>query len=415
MDKTKGLGEPDYVLFLLTSALIAISIIFSYSLSVYTVRYFDYNDFHFFVRQLAYGVVAIAIMYYFLSVDPYKHIGKIGMGFFLFFLFLIVIMPALPSVLVTESGGAKRWIKFPGLSLSPVEFFKIGFIYFLAWSFKRRVVDKTSPMQLLEEYALFAPYFIIFIIVIFFVAYLQKDLGQTFLLGVILLVFIIFANRSKRLLFSLFMIGIVGFITLVAVAGHRIKRIAEWWAMHQDALLGILPDYMAKDLRVSGYDEPYQVGHSLNAIANGGIDGAGIGNGFLKMGFLSEVHTDFVLAGITEELGVLGMILILILVFFIAIRIFRISNKIENDTFHFFTLGIGIMIVGAFFINSLGISGLIPIKGIAVPFLSYGGSSMIAAAIGVGMVLSISRDITVDEEEKVVQDEEISGETIEHS
>lgn len=387
------LNEPDYLLFILTSSLIIIGIVFSYSLSVYTVLLFDYNDIHFFIRQLVYGIIGISIMYWFLNADPNKYIGKIGMWFFLGFFFLIIIMPVLPSFLVTESGGAKRWIKFPGISLSPVEFFKIGFIYFLAWSFNRRVVGKHSSLKLAEEYLLFLPYFIIFLFVIVFVAYFQKDLGQSFLLALILLVFIIFANRSKRLLYSLFLFGVVGFVMLIAVAGHRIKRIAEWWAMHQDGILGLLPDFVQKQLRVVGYDEPYQVGHSLNAIANGGFTGEGIGNGFLKMGFLSEVHTDFVLAGIAEETGVFGMMIILAIVIAICWRIFRISNRVNDNVYHFFTLGVGVMIIGAFFINSFGISGMIPIKGIAVPFLSYGGSSIIASCIGVGLVLSISRVI----------------------
>lgn len=387
------LNEPDYLLFILTSSLIIIGIVFSYSLSVYTVLLFDYNDIHFFIRQLVYGIIGISIMYWFLNADPNKYVGKIGMWFFLGFFFLIIIMPVLPSFLVTESGGAKRWIKFPGISLSPVEFFKIGFIYFLAWSFNRRVVGKHSSLKLAEEYLLFLPYFIIFLFVIVFVAYFQKDLGQSFLLALILLVFIIFANRSKRLLYSLFLFGVVGFVMLIAVAGHRIKRIAEWWAMHQDGILGLLPDFVQKQLRVVGYDEPYQVGHSLNAIANGGFTGEGIGNGFLKMGFLSEVHTDFVLAGIAEETGVFGMMIILAIVIAICWRIFRISNRVNDNVYHFFTLGVGVMIIGAFFINSFGISGMIPIKGIAVPFLSYGGSSIIASCIGVGLVLSISRVI----------------------
>lgn len=394
------LNEPDYLLFILASTLIIIGIVFSYSLSVYTVLLFDYNDIHFFMRQLIYGILGIGIMYWFMGRDPYNTTGKIGGWFFVIFFVLIIIMPALPSFIVTESGGAKRWIKFPGISLSPVEFFKLGFIYFLAWSFNRRVVNKNPSIKLIEEYLLFLPYFIIFLFVIVFVAYFQKDLGQSFLLALILLIFIIFANRSKRLLYSLFLIGVVGFVMLIAVAGHRIKRIAEWWAMHQDTLLGILPDVMQKQLRVVGYDEPYQVGHSLNAIANGGFMGEGIGNGFLKMGFLSEVHTDFVLAGITEEIGVLGIMAVLVLVVGIAWRIVRISNQVNDNVFHFFTLGIAIMIIGAFFINSFGISGLIPIKGIAVPFLSYGGSSIIAASIGVGMVLSISRVIGTKENER---------------
>lgn len=397
MDKTSQLNEPDYILFILASVLIIIGIVFSYSLSVYTVLLLEYNDFHFFIRQLIYGVIGIGIMYYFLNKDPSQFVQKIGKNSFLIFFVLIVLMPFMPDFLVTESGGAKRWIKFPGLSLSPVEFFKIGFIYFLASSFSRNIIGKSTATKLVEEYILFLPYFLVFLIVIFFVAYFQKDLGQTVLMAMILIVFIVFANRSKKLIMSLFLVGIVGFVALIAVAGHRIKRIAEWWAMHQESVLGLFPDFVRKQLTVEGYDEPYQVGHSLNAIANGGVTGEGIGNGFLKMGFLSEVHTDFVLAGIAEEIGVLGIVAILLIVIAICWRIFRISNRVENNLYHFFSIGVAVMIMGAFFINSFGISGIIPIKGIAVPFLSYGGSSIIASSIAIGLVLSISRTIKFEQ------------------
>lgn len=401
MDKTSQLNEPDYILFILASVLIIIGIVFSYSLSVYTVLLLEYNDFHFFIRQLIYGVIGIGIMYYFLNKDPSQFVQKIGKNSFLIFFVLIVLMPFMPDFLVTESGGAKRWIKFPGLSLSPVEFFKIGFIYFLASSFSRNIIGKSTATKLVEEYILFLPYFLVFLIVIFFVAYFQKDLGQTVLMAMILIVFIVFANRSKKLIMSLFLVGIVGFVALIAVAGHRIKRIAEWWAMHQESVLGLFPDFVRKQLTVEGYDEPYQVGHSLNAIANGGVTGEGIGNGFLKMGFLSEVHTDFVLAGIAEEIGVLGIVAILLIVIAICWRIFRISNRVENNLYHFFSIGVAVMIMGAFFINSFGISGIIPIKGIAVPFLSYGGSSIIASSIAIGLVLSISRTIKFEQKGSV--------------
>ncbi len=403
MENSNKLSEPDYVLFVLASTLVIVGVVFSYSLSVYTVLLFDYNDFHFFIRQLIYAFIGIGIMYFFLNADPYKYVKGVGKWFFLIFFSLIVLMPFMPDFLVTESGGAKRWIKFPGISISPVEFFKIGFIYFLASSFNRNIIGKNTATKLVEEYILFFPYFLIFVIVLVFVAYFQKDLGQSMLMAMILITFIIFTNQSKKLIMSLFLAGVVGFVVLIAVAGHRIKRIAEWWAMHQESVLGLFPDSIQKQLTVVGYEEPYQVGHSLNAIANGGLTGEGVGNGFLKMGFLSEVHTDFVLAGIAEEAGWLGIIFVLALLLAISWRIFKNSNRVKENVFHFFTLGVAVMIMGAFFINSFGISGVIPIKGIAVPFLSYGGSSIIASCVGIGLVLSISRANikTINEENNI--------------
>lgn len=112
------------------------------------------------------------------------------------------------------------------------------------------------------------------------------------------------------------------------------------------------------------------------------------------------MHTDFVLAGITEELGLVGLLFILIILFSIVWRIFIISRRVDNPIYHLFSLGIALMIIIAFLINSYGISGMIPIKGIAVPFLSYGGSSMLSMAISIGLVLSISRTISKEKKSK---------------
>lgn len=387
--------EADYVLFLLVSALIIISIIFSYSLTIYTVEYYGYNQFHFFIRQLLVGILSILIMWGFSQVEPDKIVNRIGMGFFLFFFVLMAIMPLLPSSMVTAAGGANRWIRLPGFSLSPVEFFKIGFIYFLSWSFHRKLIEVPRRIGLKQEMLLLAPYFLTFFVVVFIIAFLQKDLGQVVLLGVILFILLIFANRSYKVFVSLGVVGALAFIGLIAAAPHRIQRIFSWWAMVQDKILSILPSWADNYLRIEELPEPYQVSHSLNAMHNGGVLGQGIGLGNIKLGFLSEVHTDFVLAGITEEIGLLGLFVIVILISLVVLRIFKISGRVENKIYHLFTIGIALMIIIAFLINSYGISGMIPIKGIAVPFISYGGSSMLAMAIAIGLVLSISKSVNL--------------------
>ena len=384
------LGEPEYLLFILASTLIIIGIVFSYSLSIYTVKYQEYNDLHFFMRQLLSGVASIAIMYWFLGANPHQVIPKLSWWFLGIFFVLIVIMPVLPSFLVTESGGAKRWIRLPLVSISPTEFFKIGFIYLFAWSFNRKIVGRSNAMKLAEEIMMLIPYFLIFLLLAIFIVIFQKDLGQFVVLALIFISFIYLADRSKKLLYSMFFTGIGLFVAAILIAGHRTKRIGEWWAMHQENLLAVFPESLQNELMVSGYDEPYQVGHSLNAFSNGGIFGEGIGNGFLKMGFLSEVHTDFVLAGISEEIGIVGIVFIVFLLFVLSMNILKIANRVDT-VYSFFCVGVFVMIMGAFFINIFGVTGSIPIKGIAVPFLSYGGSSVISTSIAIGMVISISR------------------------
>ena len=399
-------NEADYPLFILVSLLIISSIIFSYSLTIYTVEFFGYDQFHFFIRQGGVGISAIFIMWYLSRMDPDKIVEKIGMTLFIGCFILMLLMPFLPSFMVTESGGANRWIRFPGFSLSPVEFFKIGFIYFLSWSFYRKVIHKPKKIGLIEEILLLSPYFLTFFVVVFVIAFLQKDLGQVVLLAIILVVLLIFANRSFKIFLALGTIAIGGVVGLIIVAPHRIQRIHSWWAMVQDGILSVLPSWAETYLRIDELPEPYQVSHSLNAIHNGGFFGQGVGLGDIKVGFLSEVHTDFVLAGITEEIGLVGLMLFSTVLFLIIWRIFKISRRVDNPIYHLFTLGIALMIIIAFLINSYGISGMIPIKGIAVPFLSYGGSSMLSMAISIGLVLSISK---VAKEEEVYVNKKVKN------
>lgn len=386
--------QPDYLLLIVASLLMIIGMVFSYSLSIFTVDYYDYSQFHFFLRQGIVVMLAIFAMWGLahIEADVVFYKWKLGWRLLGYFSVALIVMNFLPSFMVTASGGANRWIRLPGFSLSPVEFFKIGFIFFLSYSFNKKFVN-LHKITFLEELKMLAPYGIVFGVVVFFIAVMQKDLGNVVLLAVILMVMLVFADRSSKVFFLLIGAGVAGFVSLVIFAPHRVDRIKSWWSSVQDGALAPFPKAVQDMLRITEYAEPYQVSNSLNAIYNGGWLGEGLGEGGLKLGFLGEVHTDFVLAGITEEIGFFGFLFILVLLFFVIFRILRISRRVENQVYHLFSLGIALMISVSFLINSYGISGLIPIKGIAVPFLSYGGSSVLALGIALGMVLSISKEL----------------------
>ena len=159
---------------------------------------------------------------------------------------------------------------------------------------------------------------------------------------------------------------------------------------------------VSDDLRVAAVKEPWQISNSLNAIHNGGFFGEGLGNGQFKLGYLSEVHTDFILAGIAEEWGLLGIVFVTFTILFIVFRIFKIASKVKNPMYYLFCIGVGLLIAFAFILNAYGISGITPIKGIAVPFLSYGGSHILAACVAIGMVLMISKKVPRDREGNIL-------------
>ena len=383
---------PDKTLFFTSVIIISISIVTVYSLSAYTVIYFEYNELHFFIRQLIFGSLSIFIIWAIAQLDPDKALHPLGMSLFLFGLLAMIAMPFLPASLVSEVGGASRWIKLFGFSIAPVEFFKVGFVYFLAWSFARKI-GKNENTSLKEEILRFIPYAVMFVVVMFIIAVLQKDLGQVVVLGLTMAVLLFFAGSSFRFFMILLLGSFIAFIFFILTAQHRIARIMSWWAVAQQNILQFFPESIASKLRIENAEEPYQIGHSLNAVHNGGLGGAGLGAGTFKLGFLSEVHTDFILAGIAEELGFLGLFGVTMLFTVILWRIFRIANRAKDGIYFLFSLGIGLLLVFAFMINAYGISGLTPIKGISVPLLSYGGSAMIASAIGIGMVLMVSKKV----------------------
>lgn len=382
----------DRKLFTLVSILISMSILLSYTLSSYTTILFGVDEFHFVARQGIFGVIGILIMWTLSQLEADKWLTPIGFTLFIGSIILMIAMPFLPEFLVSSVGGASRWIKLFGFSLAPVEFFKIGFIYFLAWSFSRKL-GHHDGMGLANEFKRFMPYAVVFIGAMFIIAFVQNDLGQVVVLALTLLFMLMFAGSSFRFFFTLLFGALVFFLFFIFTAQHRLIRIKSWWASAQDTILSFLPDAMAEQLRVPTEVVPYQIGHSLNAIHNGGFFGTGLANGTFKLGFLSEVHTDFVLAGLAEEFGFIGVFFVVFIFIWIIQRIFKIANRSDSTHMYLFSLGIGLMLSFAFMVNAYGISGITPIKGISVPFLSYGGSAIIAASIGIGMVLMASKKV----------------------
>jgi len=381
----------DKTIFFITVALISIGIVFSMSLTVYTTQFYGYGELHFFIRQFVVGIFCIFLIWAISRLDPDKHFKLLGFSIFFIFLIMMTMMPFLPESYVTAVGGAKRWIKLPMISISPVEFFKVGFIFFLAWSFSRKIESGVDKLK--DEVMTFLPHIGAFAVVVYLIAIMQNDIGQVIVLGTSLAVMAFMAGASTRF-FIFSMIGaIIVFIVAIVGSEHRVARVISWWSNVQNFVLSFLPDSISDRLRMEVSEAPYQITNSFHAIKNGGFFGEGIGNGTIKLGYLTEVHTDFILAGIAEEVGLLGLMFIIGLFFIVIFRSLKIANRSENKMHSLFALGVTLLIGTSLFINSFGITGITPIKGIAVPFLSYGGSSLLAHSIAIGMVLMLSKKV----------------------
>jgi len=383
----------DKWLFGIVSVLILVGILFSYSLPVYFTHTHGMSEFHFVRNMLLAGLMGIGMMFYLSRLKPEIWLKRIGFAVFGVFLFLMFIMNFLPESIVPTINGAKRWIRLPGLNLSPVEFFKVGFIFFLSWSLTRKFYLPEKQRTFGEELLTFAPYIILLFLLAFLIAIMQNDFGQIVVLGVTMILMSVFAGSSIRLFVTLMVTALLGGIALILASTHRVIRIKQWWVSAQDMILSIFPNFIASSLRIEGeaVNHAYQVSQSLKAIYHGGFTGTGLGSGVVKLGYLSDVHTDFVLAGIAEETGVVGILMLSLLMLLMIYRIFKIASRSDNHVFYLFAMGIATMISSQFLINALGIIGLIPLKGIAVPFISYGGSSVLALSFAIGLVLMISK------------------------
>ncbi|CAA6815666.1 MAG: Cell division protein FtsW [uncultured Sulfurovum sp.] len=367
----------DKPLFGATMMLLVLGLIMSYSLSSYAVMKYNYNDMHFFIRQLVAIIIGFSLMVGLSKLDPDKWFTRITMLIFFLFLAMLLLMPLLPETLVRSIGGAKRWINLGPVSITPVEFYKVGFVMFVSWSLVRTRLPR-GKMGLKSEIKIFIPYLTVLFISTLLIAVFQKDLGQTLVLTVTLIILFFMVGISWRFLFILLGLGVTSLIILIISQPHRIKRIEEWLLSFNNEVNKL---------------ETYQISNSIDAIRNGGYFGQGLGNGQYKLGHLSEVNTDFILAGIAEELGFVSIILITFTMFFIIFRIFKIAAKVSNPMYYLYCVGAALLITFSFLINSFGISGITPIKGIAVPFLSYGGSQVIASSLSIGIVLMISKKV----------------------
>ena len=367
----------DKPLFGATVILLILGLVMSYSLSTYIVMKYHYADTHFFIRQLVAVILGITMMVIISKLDPDKWFKPIGILLFMTFLSILLIMPMLPESIVRNIGGAKRWVNFGSISITPVEFYKIGFLMFISWSLVRTRLPQ-GKMDLKSEIKIFIPYIFVLILSTLLIAVFQKDLGQTLVISLTLIVLFILVGSSFRFFSMLFGLGLTGFVLLIVTQPHRIKRVKDWFLSLDNS---------------SNRLETYQISNSLDAIQHGGFFGQGLGNGQYKLGFLSEVNTDFILAGIAEELGFITVLAVTLIMFFIIFRIFKVAAKVDNPTYYLFCVGAALLIAFSFLINSFGISGITPIKGIAVPFLSYGGSQVIASALSIGIVLMISKKV----------------------
>lgn len=360
----KKTAQFDHILLFVVVALMGVGLVMVYSASSITSLAQMSDSLYYFKRQLLWVIVGLGAMLL-TSGIPYNKLEKIAVPLLGIAIVLLIIV-LIPGV-ARDIGGAKRWIRFGSIGFQPSEFAKICFVLYMAHSISaRQKVIKNFLYGMLPDLFVTA--------VVFVLIYKEPNLSTATLVGGTYFAMYFLGSGSLINLGALAGCGVVLVTSLIFQAGYRMKR---FWAF-------IDPWENAK---TSGY----HIIQSLVAIGSGGIWGLGLGQSRQKFFILPERHTDFIFAITCEELGLIGGVAVLVLFFILIWRGLYIASRAPN-TFGFLTAAGITTVIGLQVIVNIGVVlSLMPTTGVTLPFISYGGSSTLFLAIGIGILLNISR------------------------
>jgi len=335
--------------------------------SSYIIAESKYNNpFKFTTNQIIFTIIGFIFMFIVSKID-YKLYKKYA-NKILFISFILLILVLIPGIGVVRN-GSRSWFGIGPFGIQPSEIAKISLIIFVS----KYLSKYNRDMDKIIKYSL--PILLI-IFIFFFLILLEPDFGSGAIIVLSLIVLIFTSNIKLSFFFKLGILGIIGIVVLILIAPYRLERIISFLNPWTDPL-----------------GSGFQMIMSLYAIGPGGIFGLGLGNSIQKHFYLPEPQTDFIFAIICEELGIIGIFILsslYILLFYTTIKI----SLCKRDTFgKYLSFGLIVELVLQTLLNIMVVVGLIPVTGVTLPFLSYGGSSLITCLIMIGIILSIENDI----------------------
>lgn len=350
-------ARPDLALLFATVVLVIFGLMMVYDASA-VAGLKDAGDSLYYIRQqLLWAGLGTMLMIFFsgFSFLKFKALA-LPLIIFSFVLLVAVFIPGLG----VAGGGAHRWLKIAGITVQPAEIIKLTSVLFLA--------------ALFEKGTRFLPFALLTGAVSFVTAVLQKDLGSTIVFALTSAVIYFYAGAPVWHFFAAIPAAAVAFAGLVLTAPYRLKRILAFLDPFSDP---------------QGYT--YHISQVLIALGSGGLFGLGLGHSRQKFSYIPEVTTDSIFAIIGEELGFLGGIFLIVFFALLLYRGFKIAQKCEHTFGRILAIGItswlGIQII----VNLSSMTALLPLTGVPLPFISYGGSALVANLLAVGILLNISR------------------------
>lgn len=356
-------GPYDWRLMAVVLMLLCIGLLMVLSASGVVAERINGDKYFFFKRQLAYvGVGGIAL--WIAATMPRDLLYKLQYPALLFVgvLLLITLSP-----LVNKVNGAQRWISLRFISIQPMEFAKIALAMYLAYfmSTKQELV-KTFSKGVIPPFAVTGVFCALLLA--------QPDFGGAAVLAMILFFMCLVGGTRFVYLFLSIGMAMAGALALIIHSPYRARRMVAFLDPFEDA-----------------QNAGYQLVQSLYALGSGGLFGVGVGGSAQKMFYLPEAHNDFIMAVIGEEMGFFGITLIMGLFAMLFVRCYRIILGQTDLRDRFSAFGVTLVIALGSVLNLAVIMGMAPPKGVAMPFMSYGGSSLLCSMICVGLLLNFSR------------------------
>ena len=354
----------DQILLWVLLCLLAFGLIMVYSASIAQAGLTNFaNRNVFFIKQAQFAIIGILLSFLLYRVPMWRwqRWTKLALPISLV---ILVILPFVGE----EINGARRWLSLPGgIKMQPSEIFKLVTIMYMASFFKRRL-DVLTDFKRVRWVAVPIAAGVAFIL-------LTKDLGSAFVVLIIAIALLFLANLPAK--WFLFVVGVGASVVALVIASSefRMRRISVMWQPWKDPT-----------------GTGYQSMGSLMSIERGGWFGEGLGNGIFKRGFLPEAHTDFIAAVITEELGLITLTALILCYGWIVWRAFKIGKQARDLELHFnsfIAIGIGVWVAVQSVIN-IGVNiSLLPNKGLTLPLVSYGGSSLVIMIVAFTMLLRV--------------------------
>lgn len=344
--------------------LVALGTLMIYSASAIYADQMLGDSLFFLKRHLLFLCLGFIFALLFMSID-YKLYRKVANPALIVMVVLLILVLLMPQTVA----GTRRWFRIAGMNLQPSEFAKLAVILYIA----NMVSEKKIPLRDLkfDILPIALPVGLVCGLVL-----LGKDFGTTVVIGAVFVVLMFLAGLPKRYFLGIFAISAPVLVLAVVLEPYRLKRIVAFMNPWEDIL-----------------NTGFQLYQSLLAIGAGGLWGAGLGQSQQKLFYLPAAHTDFIFSIIGEELGFLGVGTVILLFVAFAWVCWLIVSRCSTLFGQFLAVGIGSQIILEAIVN-IGVSiGVFPTKGLALPFVSYGGSALLVKMIFVGILLNVSRDM----------------------